>query len=71
MKNAKEAGRWCGLRRDEQICKICDREVEDVEHLYCFVRHGRGEKGDGEVDGRDCGGVARDGGQGEGGMGGR
>ena len=33
-----ESGRWCGLRRDEQICKMCDeREVEDVEHflLHC------------------------------------
>ena len=33
-----ETGRWCGLRRDERICKMCDRgEVEDVEHflLHC------------------------------------
>ena len=33
-----ETGRWCGLRRDEQICKMCDEgEVEDVEHflLHC------------------------------------
>ena len=33
-----ETGRGCGLRRDEQICKMCDEgEVEDVEHflLHC------------------------------------
>ena len=33
-----KTGRWCGLRRDEQICKMCDeREVEDVEPflLHC------------------------------------
>ena len=33
-----ETGRWCGLWRDEGICKMCDeREVEDVEHflLHC------------------------------------
>ena len=33
-----ETGRWCGLRRDEWICKMCnEREVEDVEHfsLHC------------------------------------
>ena len=29
-----ETGRWCGLWRDEGICKMCDeREVEDVEHF--------------------------------------
>ena len=59
-----ETGRWCGLKRDEQICKMCDEgEVEDVEHfvLHCICRLGGGEKGDGEVDERDCGGVARDG----------
>ena len=33
-----------------------------------MYRLGGGEDGDGEVDERDCGGVARDGGQGEGGM---
>ena len=34
-----ETGRWCGLRRDERICKMCDRgEVEDVEHFYCTVQ---------------------------------
>ena len=33
-----ETGRWCGLRRDERICTMCDRgEVEDVEHFYCTV----------------------------------
>ncbi len=33
-----ETGRWCGLRRNEQICKMCDeREVEDAEHFYCTV----------------------------------
>ena len=32
-------GRWCGLRRDERICKMCDRgEVKDVEHFYCTVQ---------------------------------
>ena len=33
-----ETGRWCGLRKDERICKMCDeREVEDVERflLHC------------------------------------
>ena len=33
-----ETGRWCGLRRNEQICKMCNEgEVEDVEHflLHC------------------------------------
>ena len=35
-----------------------------------LYRHGRGEKGR-EVNERDCGGVASDGGQGEGSMGGR
>ena len=33
-----ETGRWCRLRRDEQICKMCaEGEVEDVEHflLHC------------------------------------
>ena len=33
-----EAGRWCGLSRDEQICKTCDGgEVEVIEHfsLHC------------------------------------
>ena len=33
-----ETGRWCRLRRDEWICKMCDRgEVEDMEHflLHC------------------------------------
>ena len=29
-----ETGRWCGLRKDEWICKMCDEgEVEDVEHF--------------------------------------
>ena len=33
-----ETGRWCGLRRDERICKMCDEgEVEDVEHFCCTV----------------------------------
>ena len=33
-----ETGRWCGLRRDEQICKMCDEEeVEYVEHFYWTV----------------------------------
>ena len=27
-------GRWYGLRRDEQICEMCEEgEVEDVEHF--------------------------------------
>ena len=33
-----ETGKWCGSRRDERICKICDEgEAEDVEHflLHC------------------------------------
>ena len=33
-----ETGRWCGLIRDQQICKNCDAgEVEDVKHflLHC------------------------------------
>ena len=33
-----ETGRWCGLRRDERICTMCDSgEVEDVDHflLHC------------------------------------
>ncbi len=30
-----ETGRWCGLRRDERLCKICDEgEPEDVEHFF-------------------------------------
>ena len=34
-----ETGRWCGLRKDEWTCKMCDRmEVEDVEHFYCTVQ---------------------------------
>ena len=33
-----ETVRWCELRKNEQICKMCDEgEVEDVEHLYCTV----------------------------------
>ena len=33
-----ETVRWCGVRREEQICKMCDEgEVEDVEHCYCTV----------------------------------
>ena len=33
-----ETGRWCGLRRDERICKMCDEgEVEYVEQFYCTV----------------------------------
>jgi len=33
-----DTGRWCGLRRDEQICKMCDeRQVDGVEHFYCTV----------------------------------
>ena len=33
-----ETGRWCGLRRDERICKMCDEgEMENVEHFYCTV----------------------------------
>ena len=29
-----ETGRWYGLRRDEQICEMCEEgEVEDVEHF--------------------------------------
>ena len=33
-----ETGRWCGLRRDEQTCKMCDKgKVEEVEHFYCTV----------------------------------
>lgn len=41
-----ETGRWCGLSRDERICKNCDinREVEDVDHciLQCvFVAEER------------------------------
>ena len=33
-----ETGRWCGLRRDERICKMCDeREVEDVEHFSILL----------------------------------
>ena len=30
-----ETGRWCGLRRDERICKMCDRgEMEDASLLH-------------------------------------
>ena len=30
-----ETGRWSGLRRDERICKMCDKgEVEDAEHFF-------------------------------------
>ena len=33
-----ETCRWCGLRRDERICKMCDEgEVECVERFYCTV----------------------------------
>ena len=33
-----ETVRWCGLKRDEQIYKMCDEgEAEDVEHFYCTV----------------------------------
>ena len=33
-----ETGRWYGLRRDEQSCKMCnEREMKDVEHFYCTV----------------------------------
>ena len=33
-----ETCRWCGLRRDEQICKMCDEgKVKDVNHFYCSV----------------------------------
>ena len=32
-----ETGRWCALRKDEQICKMCyEGEVEDVA-FYCTV----------------------------------
>ncbi len=33
-----ETGRWCGLRKDERICRMCDKnKVENVEHflLHC------------------------------------
>ena len=30
-----ETGRWCGLRRDEQICKMCGEG--EVEVFYCTV----------------------------------
>ena len=32
-----ETGRWCGLRRDEWICKMCDHGEVNVEHflLHC------------------------------------
>ena len=44
-------GRWCGLRRDERICKMCnDGQVEDVEHFLLHCNGLAGEKGDGEVD---------------------
>ena len=39
--------------------------------FIALYRLSRVENGDGEVDESDCGGVARDEGQGEGGMGGR
>ena len=30
-----ETGRWCGLRRDEWICKMRNEgKVENVEHLF-------------------------------------
>ena len=30
-----ETGRWCGLRRDELICNMCDRgEMEDASLLH-------------------------------------
>ena len=35
-----ETDRWCGLRWDGRICKMCDEgEVEGVEH---FLLHGNG-----------------------------
>ena len=40
-------------------------------YFTALYKLGGGENGDGEVDERDCGGVVRHGGQGEGGMGGR
>ena len=52
----------------------CDRgEVEDVEHflLHCTGLVEERMEMYVEIDERDCGGVARDGGQGEGGMGDR
>ena len=34
-----ETGRWCGLEKDERICKMCDEgKVKDVEHSYCTVQ---------------------------------
>ena len=33
-----ETGRWCGLRRDERICEMCEEgEVEDVEHFFTVL----------------------------------
>ena len=35
-----ETGRWCGLERQERICKSCESgEVEDVEHLVMRCAH--------------------------------
>ena len=28
-----ETGRWCGLRRDERICKMCDKEKWSIIFL--------------------------------------
>ena len=41
-----ETRRWCGLSRDERICKTCDAgEVEDLEHFLlcctCMVEERR------------------------------
>ena len=31
-----KTSRWCGLRRDERICKMCDKR--GMEHIYCTVK---------------------------------
>ena len=69
-----ETGRWCGLRRDERICTMCDSgEVEDVDHFLLHCTSLVEERMEMErlvketVELR----VARDGGQGEGGVGDR
>ena len=54
------------------FAKFVTRDKWNMWSIFtALYRHGRRGKEDGEVDERDHGGVARDGGQGEGGMCGR
>ena len=41
-----ETGRWCGLERQERICKCCESgEVEDVKYLVMRCAHVKEERG--------------------------